>query len=237
MLRADESGVLRVSEWANWDWLVHGFSTRPTGDFLNWPGDAVISERFGAGSCGTAMLRQVHSGRCVRADQAWGEDRPEADAVCTNRPRVLVGVRTADCLPVLLVDRRSRAVAAVHAGWRGVVARVQLNALESLASEYGCDAGDIEAAIGPGIGPCCFEVGEDVARQFSSEFVDRTGSKPHVDLAAVLKAQLLQSGVDRVAVAGRCTSCDLGSYYSHRAEQGNTGRMLALIGLRETRTP
>ena len=237
MLRPDDSGVLRVSRWADWDWLVHGFSTRSTGDFLDWPSDAVISERFGAVSCGTAMLRQVHSGRCVRADQAWGGDRPEADAVCTNRPRVLVGVRTADCLPVLLVDPRSRTVAAVHAGWRGVVARVLLNALESLESAYGCNAGDIEAAIGPGIGPCCFEVGEDVAGQFSGEFVDRSGSKPHVDLAAVLRAQLSQAGVDRVAMAGHCTSCDLGSYYSHRAEQGNTGRMLALVGLRETRVP
>ena len=234
MLRPDESGVLRVSRWASWDWLVHGFSTRMTGDFLEWPSDDAISASFGAVSCGTAMLRQVHSGRCVRADHAWGVDRPEADAVCTNRPRVLVGVRTADCLPVLLVDPRGRAVAAVHAGWRGVVARVLVNALESLASEYGCHAGDIEAAIGPGIGPCCFEVGEDVAGQFSGEFVDRSGSKPHVDLAAALKAQLLQSGVGRVVVAGRCTSCELGSYYSHRAEQGNTGRMLALVGLRET---
>ncbi len=237
MLSPDESGVLRVSRWADWDWLVHGFSTRSTGDFLDWPSDDVISERFGAVSCGTAMLRQVHSGRCVRADQAWGGDRPEADAVCTNRPRVLVGVRTADCLPVLLVDPRSRTVAAVHAGWRGVVARVLLNALESLESEYGCNAGDIEAAIGPGIGPCCFEVGEDVASRFSGEFVDHSGSKPHVDLAAVLRAQLSQAGVDRVATAGHCTSCDLGSYYSHRAEQGNTGRMLALVGLRETRVP
>lgn len=237
MLGPDELGVLRVSRWAAWDWLVHGFSTRSTGDFLAWPSDDVISERFGATSCGTAMLRQVHSGRCVRADRAWGGDRPEADAVCTNRPSVLVGVRTADCLPVLLVDPRSRAVAAVHAGWRGVVARVLPSALGSLASEYGCSADDVEAAIGPGIGPCCFEVGEDVASQFSGEFVDRSRAKAHVDLAAVLRAQLLQSGVDRVTIAGQCTSCDLGSYYSHRAERGHTGRMLALVGLRGTRVP
>lgn len=235
MFEPDKSGVLRVSGWADWDWLVHGFSTRSTGDFLDWPSDDVICERFDAVSCGTAMLKQVHSGRCVRADQPWGGARPEADAACTNRPRVLVGVRTADCLPVLLVDPRVRAVAAVHAGWRGVVAGALTNALRTMVSEYGCEAMDIEAAIGPGIGACCFEVGEEVAVKFSANFVDRNGAKPHVDLASALRAQLRQAGVHRVDVAGQCTSCDLRRYFSHRAEQGDTGRMLALIGLRGSR--
>jgi len=232
MLRPDGLGVVRVSGWTDWDWLIHGFSTRSTGDFLDWPGDREICARFGAASAGTAMLKQVHSGRCVRADGAWSGDRPEADAVCTNRSRVLVGVRTADCLPILLVDPRRRAVAAVHAGWRGASARVLPSAIESMTSEYGCKPGDIEAAIGPGIGPCCFEVGEEVAGQFSEEFVDRHGPKPHVDLAGILGAQLRHSGVDRVATAGDCTSCHLERYFSHRAEHGDTGSMLALVGLR-----
>ena len=233
MFEADESGILRVDTWADWGWLVHGFSTRSTGDFLDWPSDDSISETFGAVPCGTAMLKQVHSGRCIRADRPWGGDRPEADAVCTNQPSVLVGVRTADCLPVLLVDPHARAVAAVHAGWRGVAARVLPNALRSMSFEYGCKTRDIEAAIGPGIGACCFEVGEDVARQFSDEFVDRRGIKPHVDLAAVLRSQLRRAGVGCVASGGHCTSCNLRRYFSHRAEHGDTGRMLALVGLRE----
>ena len=235
MLTSDELGVLRVSGWTGWDWLVHGFSTRPTGDFLDWPSDGEIRRRFGAASGATAMLKQVHSGRCVRADRAWNVDRPEADAVCTDRPRVLVGVRTADCLPILLVDPRRRAVAAVHAGWRGAAALVLPSAIESMVSEYGCKPGDIEAAIGPGIGPCCFEVGEEVAGQFCEEFVDRDGPRPHVDLAGVLEAQLRRSGVGRFATVGHCTSCDLDRYFSHRAERGDTGRMLALVGLREER--
>lgn len=236
MLTPDKLGVLRVGRWADWSWLIHGFSTRSTGDFLDWPSDDEICEKFGAAPVGTAMLKQVHSGRCVRADRAWSGARPEADAVCTNRPWVLVGVRTADCVPVLLVDPHRRAVAAVHAGWRGASARVLPSAIESMASEYGCKPTDIEAAIGPGIGPCCFEVGEEVADQFSEEFVDRDGPKPHVDLVGILAAQLQQSGVDRYATAGGCTSCDLDRYFSHRAERGDTGRMLALVGLREGRT-
>ncbi|MDE0262481.1 MAG: peptidoglycan editing factor PgeF [Bryobacterales bacterium] len=233
MLWPDELGVLRVSGWTDWDWLIHGFSTRSTGDFLDWPSDDEICKRFGAAMTGTAMPKQVHSGRCVRADRAWSGARPEADAVCTNRPCILVGVRTADCLPILLVDPSRRAVAAVHAGWRGAVARVLPGAIESMASEYGCKPGDIEAAMGPGIGPCCFEVGEEVAGQFSEEFIDRDGPKPHVDLVGILGAQLRQAGVDRFATAGHCTSCDLDRYFSHRAEHGETGRMLALVGLHE----
>ena len=236
MFEPDESGVFRLSRWADWDWLVHGFSTRSTGDFLDWPSDEVISERFGAVPSGTAMLKQVHSGRCIRADRPWAGDRPEADAVCTNQPSVLVGVRTADCLPVLLVDPYVRAVAAVHAGWRGVVARVLPNALELMSFEYGSRSGDIEAAVGPGIGACCFEVGEEVASQFSDDFVNRRGTKPHVDLAAVLREQLRQAGVGRVAAARHCTSCNLDQYFSHRAERGDTGRMLALAGLRASPT-
>lgn len=236
MLTPDELGVLRVSRWADWSWLIHGFSTRSTGDFFDWPSDGEICKKFGAAPAGTAMLKQVHSGRCVRADRAWSGARPEADAVCTNRPRVLVGVRTADCLPVLLVDPRRRAVAAVHAGWRGAAVHVLPSAIESMASGYGCKPGDIEAAIGPGIGACCFEVGEEVADKFSEEFVDRHGPKPRVDLARILGAQLRHSGVDRFSTAGHCTSCDLDRFYSHRAEHGGTGRMLALVGLQEGRT-
>ena len=232
MLSLDGSGVLRVNRWAELDWLVHGFSTRAAGDFRDWPSDDVICERFGAALAGTAMLKQIHSGRCVRADHAWRGKRPEADAVCTNRPCVLVGVRTADCVPVLLVDRQRRAVAAVHAGWRGTAADVLPGAIERMASEYGSRPAEIEAAVGPCIGPCCFEVGETVAERFPGGFVDRKGAKPHVDLAGILRAQLWQAGVDCLVTAGHCTSCDLDRYFSHRAEHGDTGRMLSLVGLR-----
>ncbi len=232
MFRADRRGVLRVEGWERWNWLVHGFSTRETGDFLNWPPDGEIMAAFEADLAGTAMLRQVHSRRCVRADRPWSGDRPEADAVCTDRAGVLVGVRTADCIPILLADPRRRAVAAVHAGWRGVAAGVLPGAVQTMVSEYGSAPAGIEAAIGPGIGACCFEVGDEVADQFSSDFVDRSPARPHVDLVAALESQLTDFGVESVAVARQCTSCDLDRYFSHRAEHGITGRMLAVVGRR-----
>lgn len=232
MFRTGRRGVLRYANWDQHSWLVHGFSTRATGDFLDWPPDNEIAAAFGADGCGTATLRQVHSRNCVRADRPWSDDRPQADAVLTDRPGVLGGVRTADCVPVLLLDRRTRSVAAVHAGWRGAAAGVVSTALERMAAEYDSRPADVEAAIGPGIGVCCFEVGKDVAYQFDARFVENRQPRPHVDLASAINAQLVAGGVKRIGVARECTSCDLGKYFSHRAERGRTGRMLSVVGLR-----
>ena len=232
MFGIGKRGVLRYSAWNRHAWLVHGFSTRSTGDFLDWPSDREIAEAFGAIGCGTAMLRQVHSRDFVRADRPWSQDRPAADAVLTDRPGVLVGVRTADCVPVLFVDLQKRSVAAVHAGWRGTAAGVVPSALEGMVSEYGSRLADIEAVVGPGIGACCFEVGQAVARQFRGEFVEQRQPRPHVDLASAIEAQLVAAGLGRIAIIRECTSCDLGKYFSHRAERGKTGRMLAVAGVR-----
>lgn len=232
MFRVGKQGVLRYAPWQEHSWLAHGFSTRPTCDFLVWPSDHEIAKAFGAEGCGTAMLRQVHSDGFVRANRPWGQDRPEADAVLTDRPGVMVGVRTADCVPILLVDPQTRAVAAVHAGWRGTVAGVVSTALRGMVSEFGSGLADIEAVVGPGIGACCFEVGDEVACQFRNEFVEQRDPRPHVDLAAAIEAQLSAAGVGRLASVRECTSCDLGKYFSYRAEHGNTGRMLAAVAVR-----
>lgn len=231
MFRVGDRGLLRVSAWDRFPWLVHGFSTRATGDFLDWPADEEVAAVFGAVGFGTATLKQVHSGGFVRSEGPWGANRPEADAVVTSRPGVLIGVRTADCFPVLLVDPVTRSLAAVHAGWRGTAAAVLTNAIRGLVDEFGARPANVEAAIGPGIGSCCFEVGEEVARVFSHEFVERRRARPHVDLAAALEDQLSRSGVTSVNSCCQCTSCDLGQYFSHRGEGGVTGRMLAAIGL------
>ncbi len=231
MFETGEHGIRRLRGWGRHDWLVHGFSTRLTGNFPAGPPLPTMASKFNAHGFGTAIPKQVHSDRCVRADGPWVRQRPEADAVVTNCPSVLVCVRTADCLPVLLVDPVGRSVAAVHAGWRGAVGGVLPNAVRKLCTEYGSRAGDIEAAIGPGIGVCCFEVGEEVAGRFDESFVDRSRSTPHVDLASLLKWQLHDVGVSLVECCGECTSCSLDRYYSHRAERGTTGRMLAVAGL------
>ena len=231
MFVIDERGILRFKGWRKHSWLVHGFSTRATGDFLQWPEEGAIAEAFGVDGFGTATLRQVHSGRWVRANGPWGGERPEADAVVTDCPGVLVGVRTADCVPVLLADPVAHSVAAVHAGWRGAVDGVLPNAVRALCSEYGSQPANIEVVIGPGIGACCFEVGEEVASRFVESVVSRARPRPHVDLVAALELQLREVGVSTVVSCRDCTSCGLDRYYSHRAESGVTGRMLAAAGL------
>jgi YfiH family protein len=231
MTVVDEHVIIRVAAWEQYPWLVHGFSTRSTGDFLDWPDDEVITQTFRGGNT-TAMLRQIHSAQVVRADGGWGCERPEADAVVTDKAGVLVGVRTADCVPILLVDPVRKAVAAVHAGWRGTVAGVLENSLHQLAEHFGSRPGDLEAAIGPSIAGCCFEVGPEVAAQFPSEFVVASKPRPHVDLAANLRSRLADCGVLDITSVSECTKCLPGRFFSYRGEGGTTGRMLSVVGVR-----
>jgi YfiH family protein len=162
-----------------------------------------------------ASLKQIHSAICQRTVEAVLVG--EGDALISDR--VAVSVRTADCLPVLLADERRNIVAAVHAGWRGTAARIVQAALR----EMGSDPRDVIAAIGPGIGVCCYHVGEDVARQFGRE------SAGCVDLAAANFEQLRESGVERIDVVKACTFCDAERFHSFRRDKENAGRMISFI--------
>ena len=232
MFHTDRLGVMRLEAWSRHGWLRHGFSTRKTGDFREWPSEPEIAKAFDADGFGICALAQVHGVEIVVADHAWGTRSRAADATVTDRPFVLVGVRTADCVPILLVDPVRRSVGAVHAGWRGAAAGIVQQALSVLRAEYGSRARDIECAVGPCIGACCFEVGEEVAAQFPENVVDRSRRKPHVDLLAHLQAQLRSAGVRLIAAVGECTQCNPDRYDSHRGQRGSAGRMLAVAGVR-----
>ena len=189
-------------------WLDHGFGTRA---------DSVPQESM-------ASLKQIHSGIVLLGEQIGCAG--EGDALVTARAGVPVSVRTADCYPILLVDNRNRAVAAVHAGWRGTAARIVIRTLNEMQLLYGTAAVDVYAAIGPGIGECCYEVGVDVARQFGLE------QAGWIDLAAINRRQLLDAGVaeHRVDVLGGCTKCDVHLFHSYRRDQLAAGRMVSYIG-------
>ena len=171
-----------------------------------------------------ASLKQIHSGLVLVAEQIGRAG--EGDALVTARDGVPVSVRTADCYPLLLADGRNRAVAAVHAGWRGTAAHIVVRALEEMHRLYGTEATDVYAAIGPGIGACCYEVGAEVARQFGLEHAGR------IDLAAINRRQLLDAGVaeHRIDVLGGCTKCDAHLFPSYRRDQLAAGRMVSYIG-------
>ena len=172
-----QNGTLRLAEFEQWPWLVYGFSTRPDGDLAREDERHRFLESLGAGDLDLVTLRQIHSAIVRVADgrslQPPGDGaRPPGDSLIAVEPGVLVGVKTADCLPVLLVDPERRAVAAVHAGWRGVVKRVVEKTAGEMRRRLGCAPSRMHAAIGPGIQACCFEVGPEVLQEFASQFAD-----------------------------------------------------------------
>lgn len=187
---------------------------------------------------------QVHGRRVVRVR---GDDDPsavaagEADGLCSNVAGVALAVFTADCVPLVFADPKTGAFAAVHAGWRGIVAGVAQSAVRALETEFGSRAADLRVAMGPAIGPCCFEVGAEVAKAFGEKFVaaEPRGiivptpfGKAHVDLKRALEIALEQSGVDTTGLdAGEeCTKCDQWErFYSYRREGTRTGQHLAFV--------
>lgn len=195
-----------------------------------------------------ARVRQVHGG-AVRLEK-WGRpfsgERPEADAIVSDRGDVVLAVQVADCVPLLVADARTGAVAAIHAGWRGTCARVTPAALEVLARECGSRASDLVVAIGPSIGPCCYEVGPelvvafedaghdagDIARWFTRvDMEGPTGGSLRLDVARANVGQLIAAGVpaDRIHACGFCTKCHPDVFDSYRAAGAAAGRMAASI--------
>jgi len=225
----------------------HGFTTRAAGaspppwDALNL-GSAVgdepgrVEENWRRLEAATglvfARVRQVHGTRVVRAAGAM-DPTEEADAVVSIAPGVAACVSVADCVPVLLADPEGGVVAAIHAGWRGTIALAAAEGVRALARE-GADVSRLLAAVGPSIGPCCYEVSPELAARFRERFgadVLRAGAAPRLDLWRANLLALEEAGVrtERVHVLGRCTSCERGLFFSHRRDAGRTGRQVGFI--------
>lgn len=216
--------------------LVHGFERR-----LGLPGSESRAEgrRRVAAVLATAgrlhLLKQVHGSKVAYAP--W-EGEPEADAAVAERPGLILGIETADCLPALIVDPRRRVAAAAHAGWRGTAAGVVARALEALV-RAGSRPQDVVVALGPGIGPCCYEVGDELPEAFGPEDAAffRRGPRDrwHLDVRAVNARQLEAAGVDetRIHHVDECTFCRGEDYYSYRREGKGAGRMINYVGFRE----
>jgi polyphenol oxidase len=272
--------ILQVPALAKLPWLVHGFSTRPGGvslldgekvlnlGFTEWDSrESVLENRrrfqsaLGVPGLKLISLKQIHSDVIHLFDAAPAEPC-RGDASVTNRSGLLLGVQTADCVPILLVDPKKRAVAAVHAGWRGTLQRIVVKAIGQMQMQYKSKPADLLAAIGPAIGGCCYEVGTEVAIQFQSQFAEapewfddfRTGDEPNpiqwlnmmppghqpppknllLDLKKANRAQLLGAGLraPNIFISDLCTACRRDLLFSYRKEGAMTGRLMALIGLR-----
>jgi YfiH family protein len=216
----DSQDIYRVRPLEAFGWLVHGFGTRWSKDF---------------GSCrNLATLHQIHSGTVVDAGGRSG-CLGDGDALLENTPGALVAVKTADCIPVLIADPLNRAVAAVHAGWRGTVQKIAALAIAEMQRKFSSRAEDLHVAIGPGIGKCCYEVGPDVAAQFR-EYDPAVGDliRPaHLDLVAINQRQIADSGVppSQIYTAELCTRCNQ-EFHSYRRDKEQAGRMLSVVGVR-----
>src|SRR5688572_1124360 len=207
----------------------HSFSTQ------HMRSEAMMAQALGVETDALVRMRQVHCADVFvahkRGDQPW----PEADIAVTDDPSLAVSVRTADCVPILLADRRTGAVAAIHAGWRGTAAGAALVAVKALTSRYGTHTENVIAAIGPSIGPCCYEVGPDLAAHFSSHPEASTwfsrDAKPHLDLWRASRDQLARAGIppNQIHVCELCTFDHPALFHSFRRDGKNAGRLVSAI--------
>lgn len=272
--------VLQLKSFAKFPWLVHGFSTRPGGTsvlagqkvlnlgFMEWDSrEAVLENRrlfqsaLGAKDFTLLPLKQIHSD-VVHHSLKSSVEPCKGDANISNTPGLLLGVQTADCVPILLVDPKKRAVAAVHAGWRGTLARIAQKTIGRMQLEFGSKPADLNAALGPSIGPCCYEVGVEFVTKFTAQFADahdyfdepRTGDEPnpiqwlnmappghqpppknvHLDLRKANHSQLIIAGLrpNNIYTSDLCTACRTDLLFSYRREGSFSGRLLSVIGIR-----
>jgi YfiH family protein len=272
--------ILELAPFRKLPWLVHGFSTRPGGvsplesekvlnlGFMEWDTrENVLENRrlfqsaLGAADLALIPLKQIHSD-VIRIFPEPPADARKGDASATDRPGLLLAIQTADCAPILLVDPKKRAVAAIHAGWRGTLTRITQKAVGRMQLEFGSKPADLLAAIGPSIGPCCYEVAADFVTKFTAQFADaadyfdepRSGEEPnplqwlnmkppghqpppknvHLDLRKANRSQLVAAGLlaKNIYVSDLCTACHTGLLFSHRREGPLSGRLMSAIGLR-----
>lgn len=280
--------VLRVDSFTAIPWLVHGFSTRSGGVSTCYGGRTLnlgftshdtqrnvehnralflhsIGAVNGDGSpWHLSQVRQIHSAIVQRMNDV-SADTPAGDGMITVTPGLLLAIKTADCVPVLVVDVKRRVVGAFHAGWRGTAARVLEKGVGEMRRQFGSQPRHLRAAIGPCIRKCCYAVGSEVRAEFGSQFTyahelfeevfdsnaihikypllflnqrapghGDLGPEIHLDLVAANRRQLEDAGVqpENIAIVDGCTACDTARFFSHRAEFGKTGRMMAVIGIR-----
>jgi YfiH family protein len=176
---------------------------------------------------------QIHSD-IVQEAQTPGKIE-SCDALTTNQRDLYLAISVADCIPIFLYDPVSKCIAAVHSGWKGTEKGIVANAIRKMSARYGSNAQELNAFIGPGASACCYEVGEDVAKRFPDEIVDRSGpGNPRLDLKRRNRDLLIEAGVNasNIETSADCTIVRGDRYHSFRRDGNMSGRMLGVIGLK-----
>jgi polyphenol oxidase len=237
---------LEFNPWQGRNELIHGLGTRGnSGEKItrsDWKGRSI---EHGGARFPLISLRQIHGEEIVifkggrqEAADLWEK---EGDALITGVPGFAIAVFTADCLPILLFDPRQRIIAAVHAGWRGTARGVVQSAVARMAKEFACRREEVQAGLGPAVGPCCYEVDEPVEAAFRQKglawelfaFLRKPG-KWALDLKKANSHLLAEAGVQQKNIFSldSCTACQANLFFSYRREKGTPGRHLNFIALR-----
>lgn len=261
MIRNENAGIVyhAFEILAPYDEVVHGITARHGGvstgpwaslNLTKGSGDDPehveenlrrVSAAFGVSRADLVSPNQRHTANAARVGAAdRGRILTNTDTLLTDEPGVPILLRYADCTPVMLYDPRHRALAVIHSGWRGTVAGAIPAAISAMAKAFETRPADLVAGIGPAIGPCCYEVGDEVVEAVRSTFreperlLPRNGNaRRHFDLWSANRAWLLEAGVRQVEVAECCTACHMDEFFSYRGGQGRTGHFGALMVLRD----
>jgi polyphenol oxidase len=248
---------LKVPQWEDYKGLLHGFMGRSGGKSLVPYAGLNTSYRVGddpkvvsQNVCDLKLAAGIHDGRIVTMRQVHGDqivevkdkklkEAGEADGMVTGESDIFLAVLTADCVPLLFVAPKQRLAAAVHAGWRGTLAGIAEKAVQRFKTDYQVEAADLQVALGPSIGSCCYEVKEDVSGPLMRKWGRLTtpsifirDSKTYVDLRRLNRDILRAGGVpgSQLFQVGPCTSCAAADFFSYRRAGGETGRQMSLIG-------
>jgi hypothetical protein len=180
-----------------------------------------------------AHANQIHSGNVAVVNRPVSVK--DTDALITNTPGVFLNIKTADCVPILLFEPEQKVVAAVHAGWKGIVNRIIENTIDTMIVRFRCEPSRMLAVIGPSIRSCCYEIQSDVAEQFSESEVIRRNGKLFLDATKAVYNRLENTGIlpKNIDDCECCTMCEPKRFYSYRRDGVQSGRMMAVIGMRK----
>lgn len=207
---------------------------------------SLLARAFDISQEALVTVRQMHGSDILIIDEP-NEDYShflglESDAIITNQPGVMIGICVADCAPILLLDAEQKIVAAVHAGWQGTAAKLVSKTVAGMNSLFGCNPRNLQVAIGPSIGKCCYEVDAPIRQAFVQSgipwdsFAEQAGAgKWRLDLAAANRDMLISAGVpaDSIHISEMCVSCHRELFFSYRRDGGDTGRQMGFIMLTE----